>query len=77
MDDFTPLPMSEFEQWADSVEKELSFRKSKPTVVMCHHGMRSAQIAYYLAQQGYEQVFNLVGGIDSWSRNVDSSIPTY
>jgi rhodanese-related sulfurtransferase len=46
-------------------------------VVYCHHGGRSAQVAHYLAQQGYERVINLVGGIDAWSREVDISLPRY
>ena len=33
-------------------------------VVVCHHGMRSAQVAMYLARMGFEHVSNLSGGID-------------
>ena len=46
-------------------------------VVMCHTGGRSAQVATYLSQQGFSDVFNLDGGIQAWSRNVDSTIPEY
>jgi rhodanese-related sulfurtransferase len=46
-------------------------------VVICHHGIRSAQVAMYLAQTGFEHVANLVGGIDRWSLVVDHSIPRY
>lgn len=49
----------------------------KPIVVMCHHGMRSLQVAHFLAAQGYTDVANLAGGIDAWSRTVDPTVPTY
>ena len=46
-------------------------------VVMCHHGVRSQQVAYFLASRGYQKVFNLSGGIDAWAREVDPSMATY
>ena len=39
----------------------------RETVVVCHHGVRSAQVAMYLARMGFEHVLNLSGGIDAWS----------
>jgi len=47
------------------------------TVVVCHHGIRSAQVAAYLARMGFEHVLNLIGGIDEWSETVDPSVPRY
>jgi rhodanese-related sulfurtransferase len=46
-------------------------------VIICHHGIRSAQVAMYLARMGFERVANLTGGIDRWSITVDGSIPRY
>lgn len=46
-------------------------------VAHCHHGMRSADAVGFLSQQGYKNVKNLVGGIDAWSLQVDSSVPRY
>jgi len=46
-------------------------------VVMCHGGMRSLQVAQYLAGQGFADVYNLSGGIDAWSQDVDSTVPRY
>ena len=46
-------------------------------IVVCHHGMRSQQAANYLIQSGFENVSNLIGGIDAWSCNCDHSIPRY
>ena len=46
-------------------------------VVVCHHGVRSAQVAMYLARMGFEQVLNLSGGIDAWSETADPTTPRY
>jgi rhodanese-related sulfurtransferase len=48
----------------------------RETIVMCHHGVRSAQVAMYLARNGFEQVLNLAGGIDAWS-DLEPSVPRY
>ncbi|MCG3203227.1 MAG: Sulfurtransferase [Gammaproteobacteria bacterium] len=48
-----------------------------PTVVICHHGMRSAQVADYLERCGFDKVINLEGGIDAWAREVDPRMPVY
>jgi rhodanese-related sulfurtransferase len=49
----------------------------RETVVICHHGIRSRQVAHYLEQQGFERVVNLVGGVDAWARRVDPAMATY
>jgi rhodanese-related sulfurtransferase len=41
------------------------------TLVICHHGVRSRQIASFQAQSGFKQVSNLEGGIDAWAREID------
>lgn len=48
-----------------------------PIVIYCHHGMRSLQVALYLSENGFDDVYNLSGGIDAWSLMVDPSIPRY
>ena len=49
----------------------------RETVVVCHHGVRSAQVAMYLARMGFERVLNLTGGIDAWSEEADPTTPRY
>lgn len=49
----------------------------QPIVCLCHHGVRSLQVAAFLEQRGFEQVFNLSGGIDAWSCQVDPSVARY
>lgn len=46
-------------------------------VVLCHHGMRSLQVAVWLERAGFERVANLEGGIDAWSCDVDPNVPRY
>jgi rhodanese-related sulfurtransferase len=49
-----------------------------PVVLICHHGVRSAQALGYLQHRlGYQNLLNLKGGIDAWSRDVDPSVPVY
>jgi len=49
----------------------------RPIVCICHHGARSAQVALFLQHRGFEQVYNLAGGIDAWAIEVDPTIPRY
>ncbi|HEY6394117.1 MAG TPA: rhodanese-like domain-containing protein [Candidatus Binataceae bacterium] len=49
----------------------------RETIVVCHHGIRSAQVAMYLTRMGFERVFNLAGGIDAWSIDADPATPRY
>ncbi len=48
-----------------------------PIACLCHHGMRSLQVANYLTQSGFGKVVNLQGGIDAWSQQVDPSVARY
>jgi rhodanese-related sulfurtransferase len=38
-----------------------------PVVVYCQSGMRSAQASNFLTDNGWEQVYNLVGGFSGWT----------
>jgi rhodanese-related sulfurtransferase len=51
--------------------------RDRTIVVYCHSGTRSAMVAGYLEGQGFEEIANLTGGIDAWSRKVDPSVPRY
>jgi rhodanese-related sulfurtransferase len=46
-------------------------------IVICHHGIRSRQVALYLENKGFTDVVNLRGGVDAWARHTDMSMPTY
>jgi len=49
----------------------------RETVVICHHGIRSRQVAMFLEHQGFSNVINLAGGLDAWAREVDLDMATY
>ena len=46
------------------------------TVVICHHGTRSAFITQLLDRAGFDNVLNLEGGVDAYA-DVDDSVPKY
>lgn len=47
------------------------------TVVICHHGARSAQVGFFLERQGFADVINLAGGVAAWAAQVDPAMPRY
>ena len=49
----------------------------KPIVVYCHHGMRSMQVALFLEHAGFSDVYNLSGGIEAWSVQIDPNVARY
>lgn len=49
----------------------------RPIICLCHHGVRSARVALFLKHHGFENVYNLTGGIDAWSLDVDPSVAMY
>jgi rhodanese-related sulfurtransferase len=51
--------------------------RDRELVVICHHGIRSQQVALYLDHQGFRNVINLQGGVAAWARDVDPAMPTY
>ena len=65
------IPMQQVPGRVDELDR------TKPVVVHCRSGARSAQVANYLRQQGFGSVYNLSGGILAWSRQVDSTLPQY
>ena len=69
--DSVHIPMRTVSGRLDELDREQTF------VVMCHSGVRSLRVAEYLAASGYARVFNLSGGIDAWSLEIDSSVPRY
>jgi adenylyltransferase/sulfurtransferase len=50
---------------------------AREVVVLCHHGVRSAAAAEFLRERGFRRVWNLAGGIDRWSREVDPGVARY
>jgi rhodanese-related sulfurtransferase len=65
------LPMREIPaRW-----KELP--RDRDIVVLCHHGMRSLQVANFLRSMGLSRLYNLSGGIAAWAVQVDPAMARY
>ncbi len=65
------MPMRSIPQFLNQLPQD------RPIACLCHHGIRSQQVAYFLSQQGFEQVANIAGGIEAWSQQRDTSVPLY
>ena len=65
------IPLGEIAERTDELQHEL------PIIVHCHSGARSAQAVQLLQQRGFRNVYNLEGGIDAWSDQIDPAVPKY
>ena len=65
------VPMREIAARLDEINP------ARPIVAICHHGGRSLQVAMFLEKNGYNNVHNLAGGVDGWSKTVDPAVPLY
>ena len=70
-------PMSRLASEGPKALSDAAQAQDATIYVMCHHGSRSAQVTAWLAQQGWQNVFNVRGGIDEYARKIDSSIGFY
>ncbi|MBL8299502.1 MAG: Grx4 family monothiol glutaredoxin [Rhodanobacteraceae bacterium] len=61
----------------DSAARLSDLPKDQPLAFLCHHGNSSRSAAEHFRGLGFRQVFNVEGGIDAWSRQIDASIPRY
>lgn len=50
---------------------------SRQIVAVCKMGARSAKAAEFLQNAGFNNVWNLTGGIHAWSDRVDHSVRKY
>lgn len=51
--------------------------KTKPAIIMCRSGKRSAAAIMQLEQQGFTDLYNLKGGILAWAEEIDPEIQVY
>jgi rhodanese-related sulfurtransferase len=66
------VPLSNF-----TIAAEPIIEKGKPSIVYCHHGMRSLRATAWLRSRGLQQAWSMKGGIDLWSDRIDSNVPKY
>ncbi len=65
------VPMRKIPQEIETLEP------SQETVLICHHGIRSRQVGYFLENAGFTHLINLTGGVEAWAKEVDPNMPTY
>ncbi len=68
------VPMMDMEERMDKISEEIT--NSEKTVVICRCGLRSAMVTRYLQESGFENVYNLDGGINAYSL-YDQSVIAY
>jgi len=56
---------------------ELQKHKDEEIVIQCRSGARSQTAALQLRDAGFKKVSNLIGGINAWATEIDTSLPTY
>jgi len=66
-------------RFLDRDAEDAIMRMPKDTLMVfhCHHGGRSQSAAEHFLAQGFRNVYNLAGGIDAWSVEVDPNVPRY
>lgn len=60
-----------------NLQKLEAMADERPLAILCHHGVRSLQVTVWLRSRGVQNCFSVAGGIDRWSREVDSGVPRY
>ena len=65
------IPLGQIEERADEIER------GNDIVVFCHAGVRSARAVQLLQRAGFTDIYNLEGGIDAWSAEIDPAVPRY
>lgn len=65
------VPMREIPARAAALDAD------RQTVVICHHGIRSAQVGMFLENNGFANIINLQGGVAAWAERVDPSMARY
>lgn len=65
------IPMQQIPARLQELDEEATI------VCICHHGMRSAQVALFLERHGFRHLHNLTGGVAAWAATVDPTMPQY
>ena len=74
--DLARIEGSKLAPMAEILDRVPELDPEAETVVVCHHGARSAYVTQLLSRSGFESVYNLEGGLEAYS-SVDGSVPRY
>lgn len=76
--DVIHLPLSTADVWTQKIIMGTLLEADKPTLCLCHHGVRSMQMASFLVSKAeFTDVYNVEGGIHAYACRVDPSVGTY
>lgn len=67
------IPMRSIPEHLNDLDDEAE----TPMVVFCHHGVRSLSVVDWLRSRGVWNCRSMAGGIDLWSREIDTAVPRY
>ena len=71
LEDAQLIPLNTLPHHVDSLPSD------QEIIVYCHHGQRSLYAVAYLQQNGFDEAKNLIGGIDQWAAEIDSTLRRY
>lgn len=71
------VPLSKLAREGTDALPENLQDQSTEIIVMCHTGQRSAQVTSWLRKNGWNNVYNLTGGIAAYARQIDPSVGFY
>ena len=64
------IPMNKIPSHVDKLGKDTEY------AIICHSGVRSHNVCFYLQNQGYK-VINVSGGIHQWALEIDKTMNIY
>ena len=76
IEDSVLIPMGELASELNELEDELGGYE-REIIMICHHGIRSRQMGYYMEQAGFKNITNLDGGVEQWAEEIDSAMKRY
>ncbi len=71
IEDSVSIPLQQVPQQLETLPRQ------HPLIVLCHHGVRSAMVTDFLRNSGFDNAWNLAGGIDAWAGQVEPDMPRY
>ena len=64
------IPMNKIPSHLEKLDKDTGY------AIICHSGVRSHNVCFYLQNQGF-RVRNVIGGIHQWALQIDGTMKTY
>ena len=64
------IPMNRIPSHLEKLDKDTGY------AIICHSGVRSHNVCFYLQNQGF-RVRNVIGGIHQWALQIDGTMKTY